>query len=409
MIRRRAITFLLAFILIFTCALAPAFAATEEELRQHEAAAEAAREAAEAAQTEAERLAAEVEALDETIAALQSDIDARADDIEIATERVNILQAEVEDLQAKIEQKQAEIDTTQVELDRQEALLAARIESSYKSGNDVYLQLLLDSTDIEDFIARTELVMRVIESNHDLTVDLEDTRIAIEKAQAAVERYKETVDQKLAEAEAERNRLTDLRDQQQAKLDEQESTQNNKSALVAENEANAARLIAQAEAEEAESERIAEELYGTGSGYFSGVMKFPVPGWEQTPSGGSAFGWRIHPILGYKKFHTGIDIGSSAVGKNINGATIVAAADGEVIYAAYRGGYGYCTMIDHGNGIVTLYAHQQAGSLKVSVGDTVTRGQAIGKVGTTGLSTGPHLHFEVRLNGTPVDPMEYLD
>lgn len=251
--------------------------------------------------------------------------------------------------------------------------------------------------------------MRVIESNHDLTVDLEDTRIAIEKAQAAVERYKETVDQKLAEAEAERNRLTDLRDQQQAKLDEQESTQNNKSALVAENKANAARLIAQAEAEEAESERIAEELYGTGSGYFSGVMKFPVPGWEQTPSGGSAFGWRIHPILGYKKFHTGIDIGSSAVGKNINAATIVAAADGEVIYAAYRGGYGYCIMIDHGNGIVTLYAHQQAGSFKVSVGDTVTHGQAVGKVGSTGLSTGPHLHFEVRLNGTPVNPMEYLD
>lgn len=409
MIRRRAITFLLAFILIFTCTLAPAFAATEDELRQHEAAAEAAREAAEAAQTEAERLAAEVEALDETIAALQSDIDARADDIAIATERVNTLQAEVDDLQAQIEQKQAEIDTTQAELDRQEALLAARIESSYKNGNDVYLRLLLDSKDIEDFIARTELVMRVIESNHDLTVDLENTRIAIEKAQAAVERYKETVNQKLAEADAEQNRLTDLRDRQQAKLDEQESTQNSKSALVAENKANAARLIALAEAEEAESERIAEELYGTGSGYFSGVMKFPVPGWEQTPTGGAAFGWRIHPILGYKKFHTGIDIGSSAAGKNINGATIVSAAAGEVIYAAYRGGYGYCTMIDHGNGIVTLYAHQQAGSFKVSVGDTVTRGQAIGKVGSTGLSTGPHLHFEVRLNGTPVDPMEYLD
>ncbi|MEL7668446.1 MAG: M23 family metallopeptidase, partial [Actinomycetota bacterium] len=156
------------------------------------------------------------------------------------------------------------------------------------------------------------------------------------------------------------------------------------------------------------SARIAKELYGTGSGYFAGVMAFPVPGFEQTPSGGSAFGYRIHPILGYRKMHTGIDIGGRAVGKNINGATIVAAADGKVIYAGYRGGYGYCTIIDHGNGVTSLYAHQQSGSISVRNGQTVSKRDAIGKVGSTGLSTGPHLHFEVRVNGNPVDPMKYL-
>jgi murein DD-endopeptidase MepM/ murein hydrolase activator NlpD len=137
-------------------------------------------------------------------------------------------------------------------------------------------------------------------------------------------------------------------------------------------------------------------------------MAFPVPGFEQTPTGGSAFGYRIHPILGYNKLHTGIDIGGRVLGKDINGATIVAAADGKVIFVGYRGGYGNCIIIDHGNGVATLYAHQQSGGFKVGVGQQVDRGQSIGKVGSTGLSTGPHLHFEVRINGTPVDPMPYL-
>lgn len=175
-----------------------------------------------------------------------------------------------------------------------------------------------------------------------------------------------------------------------------------------ENEANAARLRALAEAEEAESNKIARELYGTGSGYFAGVMAFPVPGWEQTPTGGAAFGYRIHPILGYNKMHAGIDIGSNAVGKNINGATIVAAGEGKVIFAGSRSGYGNTVIIDHGNGVTTLYAHQQSGGIKVKVGQTVYRRDPIGAVGSTGLSTGPHLHFEVRINGTPVDPMKYL-
>mgnify|MGYP001054385484 CR=1 FL=1 len=104
----------------------------------------------------------------------------------------------------------------------------------------------------------------------------------------------------------------------------------------------------------------------------------------------------------------GIDIGGNAVGKSINGATIVAAAGGKVIYAGYRGGYGNCIIIDHGNGVATLYAHMQSGSFMVSQGQTVERRDSIGRVGSTGLSTGPHLHFEVRINGTPVDPMPYL-
>ena len=114
----------------------------------------------------------------------------------------------------------------------------------------------------------------------------------------------------------------------------------------------------------------------------------------------SPFGYRYHPILGYRKLHTGIDFG---VGY---GTPIKAADSGTVIYATWMSGYGNVTILDHGSGITTLYAHQS--SIAVGSGARVSQGQVIGYVGSTGFSTGPHLHFEVRLNGTAVDPMGYL-
>ncbi len=114
----------------------------------------------------------------------------------------------------------------------------------------------------------------------------------------------------------------------------------------------------------------------------------------------STFGWRIHPILGYSRFHAGLDFGAGY------GTPIRAADTGTVIFAGWYGGYGNAVVIDHGKGIVTLYGHSS--QLYVSSGQVVQRGQAIAAVGSTGLSTGPHLHFEVRQSGYPVDPLAYL-
>jgi murein DD-endopeptidase MepM/ murein hydrolase activator NlpD len=407
--RSSAIRALLPLVLILTLVASPfAHASTLDELRAHEKAARAAREAAAAAQSEADRLSREVDALDSTIAAIQLDVDALSGDVATATDRTNRLRAEVDALRAQIAAKQAEIDATQAEYERQKALLAERVQTTYKNSDFIYFELLLESRDIQDFITRTAMVQRVIVSNEDIATGLKNTRIAIEKAKAEIERDMLAVDAKRAEAEAEEARVRDLQSQHKAKLNAQKAAQDQKENLVAENEANADRLRALAEAEEAESSKIAKELYGTGSGYFAGVMAFPVPGFEQTPTGGSAFGWRIHPILGYKKFHTGIDIGGNAVGKSIDGAPIVAAAAGKVIFTGSRSGYGNTVIIDHGNGVTTLYAHQQSGGIKVSVGQQVEKRDRIGTVGSTGLSTGPHLHFEVRVNGDPRDPMGYL-
>jgi murein DD-endopeptidase MepM/ murein hydrolase activator NlpD len=114
----------------------------------------------------------------------------------------------------------------------------------------------------------------------------------------------------------------------------------------------------------------------------------------------SGYGYRIHPILGKRILHTGIDIAAAS------GTSIWAADGGTVIYATWVSGYGNTVAIDHGGGISTLYAHQS--SMAVSYGQKVKKGQVVGYVGSTGYSTGPHLHFEVRVNGTPVDPMGYL-
>ncbi|MDP2299891.1 MAG: peptidoglycan DD-metalloendopeptidase family protein [Actinomycetota bacterium] len=407
--RRRALPFFISLSIIFAFVTTPiAGAVTESDLRAHEEAARKAREAAAAAQSEADRLSREVADLDQAIDSIQVEINALADDVTAATERTERLRSEVDGLRSQVNAKQGEIDVTQAEFERQKALLAERMQATYKNGDFLYLELLLDSRSIEDLIARTTLVQRVLKSNEELAAGLKATRISLEKAKAEIERDLAAVDAKRAEAQAEEDRLRDLRAQHQSKLNAQKAAQDQKADLVAENSANAKRLRALAEAEEAESAKIASELYGTGSGYFAGVMAFPVPGFEQTPTGGSAFGYRVHPILGYRKMHTGIDIGGRAVGRDINGAPIVAASDGTVIYTGYRGGYGNTVIIDHGNGVTSLYAHMQSGSYKVSTGQSVTKRQAIGAVGSTGLSTGPHLHFEVRINGNPVDPMGYL-
>ena len=127
-----------------------------------------------------------------------------------------------------------------------------------------------------------------------------------------------------------------------------------------------------------------------------GIFSLPIPGAPIT----SGFGPRVHPIYGDVRVHTGIDFGASY------GTPIHAAADGVVVSAGPLGGYGNATVIDHGNGLATLYGHQS--SIAVAPGQSVRRGQVIGYVGCSGLCTGPHLHFEVRVRGTPVDPMQYL-
>lgn len=399
---------LLSLALVFSCvAIAPAV--TQNELDAAKQAAEDARKAADAADAIADELKAETEALDQQLSTLESAVKELDPKIAEATTRTNQLILQVDDLRSAISLKEISIAETTAEFEHQRGILSDNMTSSYKQGAFFYLDLLLEAKDFSDLIARTTLVQRVMDHNNDIAEVLADTRQNLEQQKADLDDDLEAVSTLRAEAQAVEASLRSLQSQRQAKVDAQENIYDQKAALYEESEANAARLKAIAEAEEAESRRIENELKNassSGSGQYNGVMAWPVPGFYRVSS---PFGYRIHPIFGTRKLHTGIDIGRNLdPAQSIDGAAIVAAGDGEVIYATYSSGYGNTVMIDHGNGVVSLYAHQRSGGIRVSVGQQVSKGDRIGTVGSTGYSTGPHLHFEVRVNGTPVDPMDYL-
>jgi murein DD-endopeptidase MepM/ murein hydrolase activator NlpD len=385
----------------------PACAASaSSDAAAHQAAADAARAKAAQQQALARELQAQTRALDNKVQSLQAQADALDPQVQVANRRAKSLQSQVERMRSQVASKSADIANTQAELTREQALLSVRVVSSYKQGGWYYLNLLLDSSNIRDLIARTELLGRVLHAGSDVVAQLDATRHSLETQKTALDHALEGLAAKRQEAAAVKANLNQLQGARQDKVDAQQSVLTQKSHLLAQSEKNAKRLLAVAKSEEAESARIKSELTKTkrGSGKLHGVMAWPVPGFHRITS---PFGMRMHPILHVKRMHTGIDIGRNS-NKAIAGAAIVAAASGKVVSAGYRSGYGYTVMIDHGNGIVTLYAHQPPGGIKVSKGRHVTKGQRIGTVGMSGYATGPHLHFEVRVNGTPVNPMNYL-
>jgi len=378
--------------------VAPAYAVTRQDLNSHRAKAEAARKQAAAASALAAKLLVETGRLDDKVGELQSEADALDPQINKAESRTSRLVAEVAALRSKIAVKQANINETQARYSVEQEMLADKVESTYKQGNWFYYDILLGSSDIGDLITRTELVHRVIQSNNDIATQLADTRDQLKRSKVELDRSLQTVNAKRKEAEAVERELERLQGARQAKVDQQEAVLDQKAGLLADTKRNAKRLRALAEAEEAESDRIASELSGSGgSGEFHGSMAWPVPSSHRVTS---PFGPRICPFHG-RELHPGIDIGAPS------GSPIVAAGDGTVIYAGGRGSYGNTVMIDHGNGVVTLYAHQLSGGIRVRNGQRVEKGQRIGTVGSTGNSTGPHLHFEVRVNGAAKNPRNY--
>jgi murein DD-endopeptidase MepM/ murein hydrolase activator NlpD len=234
--------------------------------------------------------------------------------------------------------------------------------------------------DSEDLMDSFEILKRDEERQQS---DLEASRVALDAQLADLEEQRSVLAAELAEVEDLRHQAEDELAEAQALLDrirnEIAGYEQHKNSL----EEDAARL-----------QRELASRQSTG-GSNPGVLAWPVAGAVSSP-----FGYRIHPIFGTRKLHTGIDISASS------GTPIKAAGSGVVLIAGPYGGYGNAVVVDHGGGLATLYAHQS--TLAVSNGQKVDAGQIIGYVGCSGFCTGPHLHFETRENGVPVDPMKYL-
>ncbi|MCF0150832.1 MAG: peptidoglycan DD-metalloendopeptidase family protein [Firmicutes bacterium] len=301
-------------------------------------------------------------------------------------------QVEINDLQKQINvkideigAKQQELEVKEDEISKQNEDLGIRLRAMYKNGETGLLSVVLGASSISEMMTNIDMVQRIYESDADLLSRLEDSYAEIKDDKEALQGMKDALVVQQTQIQAKKDSLAS----------DQQVLAKQKAAIDADNKA----LEKQVDDLNAEANALTAQIKKLQSAaqYAGGVMQWPAPASTVITS---PFGYRIHPILKVNKFHTGIDIGAGL------GTDIVAANAGNVISACYNSGYGYMVMIDHGGGIVTLYAH--CSKLLVSTGTKVTRGQVIAKVGSTGNSTGPHLHFEVRVNGEYKDPMTYF-
>ena len=310
--------------------------------------------------------------------------------------QINETEQEIDVLEKQIEQTKEDIAIKEFELEQAEAdyrdyegVFLKRARVMYESSEIKYLEILFGAKDFSDFLTKLEMISQLMKYDRSVLVQLDNTKKKIEatkyELQEILKRQEENA-KNLAERKSALSKVLET-----------------KSNLLREAEKDAEKYKAiydAAEAEEAALIRNNSDALSYNANpitYNGGNFAWPVPGVGKITS---KYGYRIHPVYKTQKFHNGIDIGA---GYGIN---IVASADGVVTLSTTNGGYGKCVIINHGSGITTLYGH--CSSLLVSKGDKVTKGQVIGKIGSTGVSTGPHLHFEVRVNGATRDPLSYV-
>lgn len=293
---------------------------------------------------------------------------------------------EVADVNNDITRIKKEITDIDQQYEEKTELFKTRMRVMYQNMNKSPLETFVESKNFSEFFMRLQLMSLVKENDEKLINEISTSKenTELKKQQKLNELSKKQqqlkeLNGKATEIKTSRKQLESDIESQKSRLKELEKKEDEMISLSKQLEKDLAKLM------DAKAK------------YAGGSMRWPTPGYTSVSS---PFGYRIHPIYKVRKMHTGIDIDAPM------GATIVAANSGRVILAGWNGGYGNCVIIDHGDGIATLYGHQS--KILVSVGDKVAKGDTIGKVGSTGLSTGPHLHFEVRLNGKPTDPRKYV-
>ena len=346
-------------------------------------------------QTESNELTEQINEANNQLKAVQDKLSKEMEELQQLDEQIAQSQIEydnintqVEDLMKQIEENEEKLDKTQKEFDNLQSLLDERLLATYKTPRLGYLQTILTADSITDMLSKyynlkqlMEYDQKLIETVKQQKQEIETTKQILADKKKQVVADKQTQQKKaqvLSNTKKTReyylSKLTDEERQLQSKIDEY-------NLQVAEIEAEIKMLA----------------LNSISSDYIGGAMLWPVPGHTKLTS---LYGMRVHPITGAYKLHTGIDISAPL------GTSFIAAANGIVTKATYNTAYGNMVIIDHGGGVQTLYAHGD--QILVQLGQTVSAGTEVLKVGSTGYSTGPHAHFEIRINGQTVNPLNYL-
>lgn len=328
---------------------------------------------------------------------------------------VNKLDSQIDRLNGRIDETAADLERTQIrlafierelqnvlgKLDRRTDLFTDRAVAAYMAGPNAYLEGLVSSTSFNELTDRLSYYEAALDADSELVEDIEllrdETQIkrgVVEEKEAEIAQKKLQLEQAKAEIAAVRAVRAEKLAYQRSILEKKQSALDSVLASKREQE----RIVAQLEAD---ASQIQQLLAARQAGY---TGPLPTGGgqllWPASGPVTSGYGYRTHPIFGDGRMHTGIDIGAPY------GAPVISSDAGTVAYVGSMSGYGNVVVIDHGNGLATTYNHLSA--FGVSAGQSVGRGVYIANVGCTGYCTGPHLHFEVRINGSPVDPMPYL-
>ncbi len=313
-------------------------------------------------------------------------------------QRNSVLQEEINMLQQEIETTSQRIAENQEQEKVQYELFCKQVRQEEERGTVSYWSVIFKATGIADLLSRVDFVNEIMDHDQRVIKDLQNVRAQLAQDQADLEEQKQALSETQKELEtqiAEANKL----------VNDLTATQAEYEAAAAEKEAASAEFTSKIEAWEAEQSKNPPQTPDSPADTSS---REAILGGIIWPSNStryitSLFGWRVHPIWGTSRFHSGLDIAVPY------GTNVLAAQEGDVILAdsGWNGGYGQCVIISHGHGVSTLYGHMSG--IAVSEGQHVSRGQTIGYCGSSGNSTGPHIHFEVRLDGSVVDPLPYLD
>ncbi len=346
-------------------------------------------------QTQQKELQDQLNESNEQLQEVQSQLSENLQQIEKLDERIRTSENEIEELDAQVKSLQEEIASIQAQLDvaeknyeKQKDIMEKRLVAIYEAGDTKYLDVLLNSSNISDFLSNYYLITEIASVDKSLLDDVETEKKEIELAKQKLQTNQESLAVAL---KAQTQTATVLQNTKALR-------QNYISRLSDEEKAKQAQIDEMTQQYEDVNNQILEiAKQGLDTAYIGGVLAWPVPGYNKITS---YYGMRVHPITGQYKLHTGVDISAPT------GVNFIAANDGIVTKAEYNSAYGKMVIIDHGGGISTLYAH--GSEILVTVGQIVKKDDPILKVGSTGYSTGPHAHFEVRINGVVTDPLPYI-
>lgn len=373
-------------------------------------------------QNESEQIGQDINKLEGEKKEIQAEVNKIEADIKETEQDIAAQQSEIEQTENELEEAAEQIVEAQEQIEEQDELLKTRIRHMYEQGGQIsYLEVILGASSFAELLDRIDFIALIFQQDNKILGDfiankelIEEKKLEIEELlvvqeeqlgelnklqqRLAVQKKEHTV--KIAQIQEEQDQLHELDEQIQAEMLAMIADLAAKQSQATAHKAELDRLVKERKEREERERREREQQQQAGQNPpAGGQLAWPVPASQRITSN---FGMRRHPISGVHRLHGGMDVGAP------QGTNIVAAESGVVISAGWQYSYGNTVVIDHGGGMQTLYAHIRNGGINVSVGQTVQRGQKIAEVGSTGDSTGPHLHFEVILNGDRVNPAPYV-